>query len=277
MLLFFILFGSNNILFGQGLTDIQLQKQLSCADSVLSAGSPFDAVTEYERVIFFDSSRTYACRAFQGEAQAYGMGGKYDQSILALRNALQYTQDSVEMIRIYQSLLQTSIRARKFSLANIFLRDVIRFRNIQDDRYYSYWQGWISIFRDDWGSASEYFAKSDTAKELCAYCAAIDDKMKSPMKAKIMSAIIPGSGSMYAGHWVNGAISLAWNVLFGYLAVVSFIEERVFDGILISQLLWMRFYSGSSENAEKFVREENRNQSNHALEYLEYQFQGVKP
>ena len=89
--------------------------------------------------------------------------------------------------------------------------------------------------------------------------------------------IIPGAGQFYTGHYFSGLLSLGWNALWGYLTVKAFIDERVFDGLIIGNFLWLRFYVGNIQNAEKFANEANIKIANKALSYLQDQYKGEKP
>ena len=100
---------------------------------------------------------------------------------------------------------------------------------------------------------------------------------RSPVVAAVMSAVVPGAGQFYTGEYVSGLISLGWNVLWGYLTVSAFVDDRVFDGIMIVTLLWWRFYTGNLQNAEQFALEKNLNISNDALSYLKNDYTGGKP
>ena len=50
---------------------------------------------------------------------------------------------------------------------------------------------------------------------------------KSPLFAGILSAIIPGSGKIYAGHFMDGVFSLITVGIFGGMAAYSFYEEGI--------------------------------------------------
>ena len=47
--------------------------------------------------------------------------------------------------------------------------------------------------------------------------------------------------------------------------------------LVIGNFLWLRFYIGNLQNAEKFVEEENLKISNKALFRLQHEFEGMKP
>ena len=76
---------------------------------------------------------------------------------------------------------------------------------------------------------------------------------------------------------MSGVLSLGWNALFGYLTVQAFSADRVFDGIVVGSMLWLRFYNGNLTNAEKFAVEKNSVLNNETLEYLQKNYQGLKP
>ena len=101
--------------------------------------------------------------------------------------------------------------------------------------------------------------------------------MYSVSFAKTISYIIPGAGQIYTGEYISGLLSLGWNILWGYLTIKSFIDERIFDGIVIANFLWLRFYRGNLQNAEKFAKEKNLIISNKAMNYLQFEFKGLKP
>ena len=149
-----------------------------------------------------------------------------------------------------------------------------RFRERKQDLIY--WRGWAYVFADRWDEAAAEFQSvgNDSLKVLCEKVAADQYNVTA---AKILSYIIPGAGQFYTGHYFSGLLSLGWNVLWGYLTVKAFIDERIFDGFVIGNFLWLRFYTGNIHNAEKFAEEENIKIQNRALYYLQYEYSGSKP
>jgi hypothetical protein len=88
---------------------------------------------------------------------------------------------------------------------------------------------------------------------------------------------LPGSGQIYAGNYFSGFLSLAWNVAAGYFTINSFLANRAFDGIVIGELVWLRFYKGNVENAEKYAVQKNLEVSNKTLKFLQEEYRGLKP
>jgi hypothetical protein len=46
---------------------------------------------------------------------------------------------------------------------------------------------------------------------------------------------------------------------------------------MTGNFLWLRFYSGNLQNAEKFVHKRNLEISNSALRFLQNEYKGAKP
>ncbi len=65
--------------------------------------------------------------------------------------------------------------------------------------------------------------------------------------------------------------------MFGFLTINALVEDRVFDGIVIGNFLWLRFYSGNIQNAEKFAEQKNLEISNKALFFLQFNYLGEIP
>ena len=141
----------------------------------------------------------------------------------------------------------------------------------------NYWRGWTYIFVDDWFSAARTFAKIDYNGELRKLCDQTAKDKVSVTFAKVISYILPGAGAIYSGKILSGIMSLAWNVAAGYWTINAFASDRVFDGLVVGELVWLRFYRGSIQNAEDFAVRKNIDISNKTLRYLQNEYKGLKP
>ncbi|MBI5726381.1 MAG: tetratricopeptide repeat protein [Ignavibacteriales bacterium] len=252
--------------------------QLRFADSLLQSGNPFDAVTEYERVVFFDKQHTHTRRALLGQTEAYLQGGKYTPAIDCMNRALAYSKSSAEIQDLQFALVKAHILNKNSGQAYGILDAMAQNRqNLSLLPALNYWYGWAKMFDDDWKSAADYFDKCDSANFLKKFCLDVDNKKYPVSFIKFISVVLPGSGSIYTGHYFSGALSLGWNALFGYLTVQALQNQRVLDALLIGDLLLLRFYTGNIENAEKYALEKNKEIHESALHYLETDFQGAKP
>jgi len=273
--LFFILFLLESVkIFPQ----TNLIEQFELAKQFFEEEKYFDAVTEFKRLLFFDSDRQFTFTANEYIGQSYKMGGKFSESAIHFtlaeinaKNVEQLYHAKIEIIRV-NILRRTTSRA-------IMLLDLLeadkRFIEKKNEIYY--WRGWAYIFADQWDMASDAFSKINPEHELKKLADKVEQEKFSVTFAQISSYIIPGAGQIYTGHYLSGLLSLGWNILLGYISINSFVEERIFDGLMVTNFLWLRFYRGNIQNAVKFAEEENRIISNSALRYLQFEYKGIKP
>ncbi len=273
-IIIFIVIFIESTLFAQNSFD----EQFNLANKLYSNENYFDTVTELKRLLFFNSNSEYIYSAYETIGKSYKQGAKFSDAIryftLAEINAQSVDEiynSRIEIIRV-NILRRTTDRA--FKLLDSLEAD-IRFN--KNNNEINYWRGWAFIFADDWENAAATFAGIDSTDKLTVLAKEVNDDLYSVSFAKTISYIIPGAGQIYTGEYISGLLSLGWNVLWGYLTIKSFIDERIFDGIVIANFLWLRFYRGNLQNAEKFAMEKNLIISNKAMNYLQFEFNGLKP
>ena len=252
--------------------------QYDYAKSLYEQEQYFDAITELKRLFFFDESEKYIYDGNMFIGECYKQGGKFSDAIhyvtIAQINAASEKEiydASIEIIRL-NILRRTTSQALKLIDS---LESNPEFESKKSEL--NYWRGWAYIFSDDWENAAIEFSLIDANHELKMFAEKVDEEQYSVAFAKTISYFIPGAGQFYTGEYLSGLISLGWNVLWGYLTIEAFINDRVFDGIIIGSLLWMRFYRGNFQNAEEFALQKNLEISNKALNYLQYHYKGLKP
>lgn len=253
------------------------EDQFNYARQIYDKGKYFDAVTEFKRLLFFYDGDIYTYESNLLIGLSYKEGAKFSEAIqhftlaeLSSRNTDEVFIARVEIIKV-NILRRTTGRA--LALLDSLQND-LKFTGKSDE--INYWRGWAYIFSDDWENASSSFLAIQANHELAVFCDSLDNDVYDPILAKALS-IVPGAGQFYTGEYVSGLISIGWNVLWGYLTINAFMEDRVFDGLMVGTLLWWRFYSGNIQNAEKFAIEKNLGKTNSALRYLQNYYQGSKP
>ena len=252
--------------------------QFNFAKKLYSDEDYFDTVTELKRLLFFDQNSEYIYEANLLIGKSYKQGAKFSDAIRHLtlaeinaENIDELYETRIEIIRI--NILRRTTR-EAFKLLDSLGSDE-RFIDKKDE--IKYWRGWAYMFADDWEEAAQTFAEIDTNHVLKTLAEEVGDDLYSVSFAKTISYIIPGAGQIYTGEYISGLLSLGWNVLWGYLTIEAFIAERIFDGIVIANFLWLRFYRGNLQNAENFAMEKNLVRSNRALNYLQFEYDGLKP
>lgn len=306
--IFLILFIYSVSLFGQSV----LKNQLRFADSLFTAGNYFDAVTEYKRLAYFDTRDEFAFTANYKTGLAYKTGGFYDNAVKYFSTASLKSRNEVELAASKLQIIRTNILRKTTQKARELLnqlehrvsiysgkssestyinsglsgsesvdsrRDtvVIIKNNGSFNDTLHYWRGWTYIFEDKWDSAAVQFNNISSEHELKKLCENVANDKFSVTFVKVISAVLPGSGQIYTGNYFSGFMSLSWNIFLGYVTGSAFASDRVFDGIMTGGFLWLRFYNGNLQNAEKFALEQNIKTANKALLYLQNEYKGIKP
>jgi tetratricopeptide (TPR) repeat protein len=252
--------------------------QIDYANNLYNSGQFFDAITEYKRLLFFDSSSTIKYQVNYKIADSYKAGGKFDEAIKYFSIACVNTADDEELFDAKVQIIRSNI-LRKTTDRALLLCDEIdkdsRFKYKTDK--INYWRGWAYMFADDWKNAARMFDKISYNHELKKLAEQTDRAKVSVTFAKVISYILSGAGSIYAGKVLSGFMSLGWNALAGYWTINAFNAGRVFDGIVVGELVWLRFYRGSIQNAGEFAVEKNLEVADKTLRFLQNEYTGIKP
>lgn len=255
-----------------------LKYQYRLADSLYKSGKYFEAITEYKRLLFFDAAHKYGYEADKKIAECYKAGGKYSDAIFYYHAAGRITKKKDEIKKLKVEVIKINI-LRKNTAAALGLID-----ELEKDSSFTFkkneadlWRGWAAIFNDNWEQASRYFNNIDKNHPLKLMAEKVENDKYSVTLAKLLSVFLPGAGQFYTGNYLSGFLSLGWNFLWGYISVNSFIENRAFDGLMTANFLWLRFYTGSIQNAEKFAVIKNLEITNNAMKFLQNNYNGEKP
>jgi len=272
LLIFVLLIG--NISFAQD----YLKQQFDFAKKLFDEEDYYDAITEFKRLQFFDTSNVYISSSDELIAQSYKNGGKYSDAIHYFTLAELNATNNDDIFKLKIEIVRVNILRRTTDNALQLLDDLEKEKRWTDKiGEINYWKGWSYIFADEWDKAAEEFSKISPDYELKLLCEKTNEEKYSVTLAKIMSAFLPGSGQFYTGNYLSGFLSLGWCALWGYVSVNAFVEQRVFDGLAVANFLWFRFYRGNLENAEKFAVEKNLQISNESLKFLQDDYKGEKP
>jgi hypothetical protein len=235
-----------------------LLRQKNLADSLFSNKNYFDAITEYKRLLFFDSQELFNYYALNQIALCYKFGGWFELSTNYFSLALIKAKTNSEIFECKIHLCRLNIIQNRTKNAHRILDE------LESDEQFSahsneikYWRGWIYFYEMDWKTAYQIF-KELNIDYLSQLCLLNQETFYSVQKAKILSSILPGLGQFYLGNYLNGFGSLIWNVISGYFTIKAFLDERIFDGVVLSNLLRLRFYRGNIDNVEKQALEKNK-------------------
>jgi hypothetical protein len=253
-------------------------EQFNFAKKLFVEEKYFDAVTEFKRLLFFDESADYSFEANRLIGLSYKQGAKFSDAVYHFSEAELNARTDEESFEMKIEIVKINILRRTTERALKLLENLEgdeRFANKQNE--INYWRGWAYFFADDWQQASFSFEQIDSSHSLKIFADSVHNNFYDVTLAKVLSTFLPGAGQFYTSEYISGLISLGWNVLWGYLTINAFVEDRVFDGVMVGTLLWWRFYTGNRHNAETFAEEKNLEMSNNALKYLKENYTGPKP
>ncbi|MCK4330448.1 hypothetical protein KAX02_11470 [candidate division WOR-3 bacterium] len=116
---------------------------------------------------------------------------------------------------------------------------------------------WVMLHEGKWDESFSLFNKLGRLDISSDIQTARLLPQKEIKKAQMLSYIVPGLGEIYAGKPLPGFCTLSLNLLFGWLSIKSFMDDRPLDGVLVTVFLWSRFYHGGIENAGRAAHKFN--------------------
>ncbi len=245
-----------------------LIKQKEYADSIFFSQNYFDAIKEYKRLMFFDKEKIFTYYSLNQIARCYKYGRKFEDSYNFFSLALSEANSIKEIFDVKVNICRLNIIERKIINAHRILDDLEKdslFKEYKSE--IKYWRAWAYFFEMEYIMAMNIFNELELI-ELSNLSQKSYQNHYSVSTAKILSMILPGVGQFYTGNYLNGLGSFAWNLLSVYLTIKAFSEERIFDGTVLANFLWFRFYRGNIENAEKFAIQKNEETLHQTLQYF---------
>jgi TM2 domain-containing membrane protein YozV len=262
----------------ESFAQIALKDQYKLAIDLFNRENYFDSITEFKRLLFFDDHKAYSYSANEIIGKCYKMGAKLSDAVYYFTIAEMNAETKDEVFNSKVQIIRINILRRTTDRALGLLDSLDKDKRFQNRKgEINYWRGWAFMLSDQWDSAAVAFGKTDSAFVLKNLADCVNTEKYSETAARILSYIIPGSGQFYTGNYVSGLLSFGWNLLWGYVTINSFVNNRIIEGLLVGDLLWLRFYNGNNQNAVKFVRGKNLQIVNKALYYLQYKYEGAKP
>ena len=213
----------------------------------------YRAITEYKRESFFKRS-TYQKRWSDFRiGESYRKSGRPEESVPHLINAAWFGAPDGLTDSCVLSLARSYIDMGSYPAARGVL-DSLK----EDVPVKLTLAGWSYLLERDFESARGLFASvgKDSLADLATSCR--ETHWKSPRTAAIMSAVIPGSGQIYAGGYRQGVTSFLLHGLIGYLTYRAVDDRRYFEAAAAIYTGFSRFYVGNIMSASSLAREHNQ-------------------
>jgi hypothetical protein len=213
-----VLFLFNTSLWSQNLFDLDHSKEF--ADFLYQTRQYDAASREYERILIYDQSNEYQTRVIR----SYRLAKKYDFAVLRMNDLFpnkQFTNTEIKteahklymVTADYKSLRDVIDMQSSFGIMS---ENMLRFKSAKPQLP----KRTIFIYPLE-NSSPQELTFYNTLKLYDA------EKWKKPWLAACMSAIVPGSGRVYAGDWKNALVSAMFIGINGYQAYSGFRKNGV--------------------------------------------------
>ena len=249
-----------------GETAESLEKLFQFAESLFKEGEYYRAITEYKRFISYYPENQLVELAAYKIGDCYFQAEKWDDAIKSFKEFNEkYTNSSLikdTLQKIGESYLK---KGDKENSEKTF--DLIKQKYPKDEAVNKakITLGMSYLENEKWNKASEIFMKVDEGSRYKN----LADRMiqglkeaerlpsKSPALAGTLSAILPGTGQLYAGRKLDSLVAFLLNGVFILGAVESFNKNIYVAGGILSffELGW---YSGNIYNAISDAHKYNR-------------------
>lgn len=253
-------------------------------DTPLSLGSHFfklgnydAAISEYKRFLFFHPNDPRMGETYRNIGIAYREQGHWGEAVAAMHAAVQYASNPEEKSKYRLERAVIFIAAQDYDLGRLELI-MVRMQNpsVPVFRRTLFLEAVAYIYQFQWAEAREAlrnYAMDEKLETLLEN--AVNVPQKSPGLAKVLSAILPGAGQVYAGEWRNGLNALALNGVLGYVNVEAALNRHYVEAALWGGLIFSRYYRGNIFRADEAVKQFNTHQSRRASEALLQRLQEV--
>ena len=253
-----------------------LAKQFDFVDSLYDSGRYYDAMIEAERLLFFDSLKSYHYNANFIKGQCYRETGQFKNARYCFELAAVNTPSRDEKFLAEQEILRVLILERRYSSFDKRI-EILERVFPEKSVIFDYWRGWRYAFSGEWEDAREKFSISDTSSELIKLCSMAEEKELSMTKGLVLSALIPGAGQAYAGEYLNSVITLGWVAFGAWLVYDAIRADRFFDALIEANYVLFRFYKGNLSNTIDYINRRNLEIKNETLRFLQINYKGLKP
>lgn len=254
--------------------------QIKVADTFLSQGEYYRAVTEYRRfsILFPDSALND--QALYSVGKAYLLGGEYQKAISSWQDYRRHYPDTdLVPASHYQEALALWKMGDLIEAENKFyhVTTMISAENLVPRAIGA--RVLLAIEQRDPDTAllelerlvEHGYPLTGAREKIIAYKQA---ERKSPLTAALMSTLLPGSGHVYAGRKSDGFSAFFVNAVFIYAAIEAFDRDSNTSGYLLASF-GLPFYVGNIYGAANAAHNHNKTIENKLREQIFLHFDFV--
>jgi len=247
------------------------------AEYLENTGDYYRAITEYKRFIFLwpENELSNECRYRIGRSYLYG--SDYENAISEFQNLYNLSSGNLPARKIQYAYSKSLFMASRYKQAAFVAKNNMPDLTISKRQAYDI--SWCYLKDKNIKSALQIYQelaeteKSDdrifNIRDAIVHLESLPEKR--PCIAGVMSAILPGSGQIYAGRWRDGLISFLINGLF-ISAIAGAIDKDHDETAAILGFLELGFYSANIYNSLNDAHKYNQSIWKNELLNLETQF-----
>ena len=254
------------------------EKIRAFGDHLFQQGDYYRAITEYERFVFLAPEHADAPEVRLRIGEAYYFGEKWDAAARAFR-ALEASDKNQDVRRVSALYLAAVAMRQKEIQRSIDLLEKY-LADFPDDA----WRNdvicqliLLDLRSGRAGEAERRMAEANAGGTAPLPLGAADLEewkrlpRKSPVLAGSLSAILPGAGQAYVGHWSDAALAFGLNAAFLWGTYEAFDrDENVLGCFLLA--LDTTWYFGNVYNAANGARRVNQNGQKRFFENLDVRY-----
>lgn len=233
--------------------DEGVKSQPGFARHLFDKGHYYQAVTEYERFIYFNPDHPAVPEARLKIALCHQLGGQYEKAIELFRTLTEEYRDQDVGKEAAYHLGRCFLLNRDYEEALTAFDSLIKDNPgtpLADRAQWS--RAWTSLCAEDYGSAQEHLLlvreSSDYGEPSRELAGALEElprlPRKSPFLAGFLAAAIPGAGHLYAGKKKQALFTFITNALLAFGTYEAFSNDLYTAGGFLS-LFSINYYSGN--------------------------------
>ena len=230
------------------------------ADRLFRDREYYRAITEYKRFSYFSNESGQRRRASFRIGECYRKSGRPENGIPYLLGAARFNPPDALTDSCSFSLAKSWMELGQYEMA----RQILDSLQSEENSTGTVLEAWSYFLEGDFPNARSAFLSveaSGSATRL-AELAMEGEKLrtKSPRAASVMSAVLPGTGQIYAGAYKQGFVSMALHGLMGYLLYRSIADQRYFEAAVAFYTGFSRFYVSNIASASRLAGDHNEAQ-----------------
>lgn len=235
--------------------------QVTFADSLFDTNHYLEAGVEYERLIFEGSNDLTINELILRKSYCYKAQNNFEKAFETLQRSDFYRgTDSIRFQLFYESILSAYLSGR-FDLSLSLINELNY--NFNNETNYPLEVLEILTLTElmKWSEAKTKFISLSTKHNLYLDSTLFDQvlkrKFKKPEKAILLSYLLPGSGTIYAGAPVRGLTSTAFQAGAMLMIIHGLREGYFFSGALTGAALFYVLYNGGAQYAARLAEKKN--------------------